>query len=175
MIAAIAPLSSSCDNAPAAGECATAAQAAPALAVSFSKYGITSKGAQAAVIALEAFESGQFKYKMNHYPGVPGQGTRNMMSPTFVSEYATAILGAASVSGAGAPAAVLALVNRNDNDSFGSGAWFLSTKCPAVLAQFASSPDTAWTAYLGSGCIGTSDTSDRDAFWTAAKTALGVQ
>jgi hypothetical protein len=68
-------------------ECATAAQAALALASVFSRYGISNLGAQAAIIAWEAFESAEFRYKINHYPGIPGQGTRCMMMPDFVAEY----------------------------------------------------------------------------------------
>jgi hypothetical protein len=119
------------------------------------------------------YESGSFKYNAKHFPPTPGQGTRNMMSPQFVSEYATDLYGAAKVAAAGSPDAVLALV-QDVNDSCGSGAWFLKTKCPGVLAQFATDPAGAWTAYLGSGCIGTTDTSARDQVWTAAKAALGV-
>ena len=90
-----------------------------------------------------------------------------------MSEYATAVYGAAKVSAAGSPDAVLNLVS-NDADSFASASWFLATKCPNVLAQFDTDLSGAWTAYLGSDCIGTTDTSDRDAFWTAAKKAFGI-
>lgn len=72
---AIAPTSNTCDNPPAAGECATAEQAVPHITKSFDTYGVTSRAEQAAVIALMAFESGDFKYNKNHFPGVPGQGS----------------------------------------------------------------------------------------------------
>jgi hypothetical protein len=173
IIAAIAPNSQSCDNAPAAGECATAAQAAPAFNSAFAKYGINTPGAQAAVIAWEAFESAQFKYKVNKVPGNPGQGTRCMMMPNFVSEYASAAVGAAQVSSAGSPAAILALVNGDDAGSFGGGAWYMSTKCPNLISQFSTSADSAWSTFMTS-CVSTTDTADRDALWTAAKKALGV-
>lgn len=74
-IEAIAPKSASCDNAPAAGECATAAQAATHIANSFKTYKVTSAAEQAAVISLMAFESDDFKYNKNHFPGVAGQGS----------------------------------------------------------------------------------------------------
>jgi len=172
-IVKVAPSSSSCSGAPYAAECITADQAAPAISLSYSTYGVTSPAAQAAVLALMVFESGSFKYNAKHFPPTPGQGTRNMMSPSFVSEYATDLYGAAKVAAAGSPDAVLALV-QDLNDSCGSGAWFLKTKCPGVLTQFASDPEGAWTAYNGPGCIGTTLTADRTAVWTAAKAALGV-
>lgn len=71
----IAPKSSTCDNPPAKGECATADQAAPNIAKSFENYGVTSRAEQAAVIALTAFESEEFRYSRNHFPGVEGQGS----------------------------------------------------------------------------------------------------
>lgn len=71
----IAPKSSSCTNAPAAGECATAAQAAPVINDCFAQYAIDSAGAQAALLGLMAFETGEFKYNRNVYPGIPGQGS----------------------------------------------------------------------------------------------------
>lgn len=71
----IAPSSKTCDNPPAQGECATAKQAAQFTAQSFDTYQITSKAEQAAILSLMAFESDEFKYNKNHFPGVPGQGS----------------------------------------------------------------------------------------------------
>ena len=84
-IETIAPTSNSCDNPPAVGECATAAQAAPNIAKSFDTYSITSRAEQAAVIGLMAFESGDFKYNKNHFPGVPGQGSTFPVSRSLFS------------------------------------------------------------------------------------------
>lgn len=75
-ILAIAPNSQTCDNPPAKGECATAKQAAKFTAQSFDTYQVTSKAEQAAVISLMAFESDDFKYNKNHFPGTPGQGSK---------------------------------------------------------------------------------------------------
>lgn len=75
-IVTIAPKSGSCDDAPAKGECATAKQAAKFTAQSFDTYKVTSKAEQAAIISLMAFESDDFKYNKNHFPGVPGQGSK---------------------------------------------------------------------------------------------------
>jgi hypothetical protein len=173
IIEKINPATSSCAGAAYPDECITAAQAAPAVALSYGTYNIDSPGAQAAVLALMMFESDGFVYDQKHFPPTPGQGTRNMMSPQFVSQYATHLLGAAAVSAAGSPAAVLQLVSGLD-DSCGSGAWFLATVCPGVLAQFATDPEGAWTAYYGSGCISTTLTADRTALWNQAKVLFGV-
>lgn len=74
-ILTIAPTSNTCDNAPAAGECATAKTAAKYTAQSFDTYRVTNKAEQAAVLSLMAFESLDFKYNKNHFPGVAGQGS----------------------------------------------------------------------------------------------------
>lgn len=84
-IEAVAPKSSSCANPDkvAPEECATAAQAAPALTTAFKKYGVTSKAEQAAVLGLIAMESGEFRFSRNHFPspGVEGKGS---MLPFFL-------------------------------------------------------------------------------------------
>lgn len=74
---AISPATASCSGAQSPDECADATQAATALNKAFSTYKITSKGEKAAIVAYEIFESGDFKYKTNHFPGRPGQGTRS--------------------------------------------------------------------------------------------------
>ena len=84
-ILAISPKSSTCDNPPAEGECATAEQAAPFISDSFTTYGIDNVAEQAALISLMAFESGDFKYNRNHFPGVAGQGSTS--SPLFFLTY----------------------------------------------------------------------------------------
>lgn len=76
----IAPTSNTCDNPPAKGECATAKQAATFTSQSFDTYNVTSKAEQAAIISLMAFESDEFKYNKNHFPGVPGQGSTYLHS-----------------------------------------------------------------------------------------------
>lgn len=78
---AIAPNTESCAGADFPEECADASTAATALTKAFNTYNITSKGEQAAIIAYELFESGDFKYNKNHYPGRPGQGTRSKQQP----------------------------------------------------------------------------------------------
>ena len=73
----IAPKSKSCDDAPAKGECATAKIAADYTSQSFNKYKVTNKAEQAAILSLMAFESDDFKYNKNHFPGTPGQGSKS--------------------------------------------------------------------------------------------------
>lgn len=77
----IAPKSTSCDNPPAQGECATGKQAAKFTSQSFDTYKVTNKAEQAAIIALIAFESEDFRYNKNHFPGVAGQGSEYFTYP----------------------------------------------------------------------------------------------
>jgi hypothetical protein len=84
----IAPSSKSCANAPAEGECATAKQAAKFTSQSFDTYKVTSKAEQAAIVSLMAFETEDFKYNKNHFPGVAGQGsefTQTLILPASTS------------------------------------------------------------------------------------------
>jgi hypothetical protein len=74
-ITTIAPKSTSCTDAPAKDECATAKEAAKYTSQSFETYSITSKPEQAAILSLITFESDDFKYNKNHFPGVAGQGS----------------------------------------------------------------------------------------------------
>lgn len=164
------PSSGSCSGAEFPNECATAEQAAPFVAQGWMTYNIKSKGAQAATLALMAYESGEFKFNQAHFPPTPGKGTRNMQSPTFNVKYAASIFGSKASSD---PVTALNSVLPNQY-SFASASWFLATQCPSVLQQFATDPNGAWTAYLGPNCIGTTDNSQRDAYWAKAKAALGV-
>jgi len=171
---AISPATASCSGASFPDECADATQAATALNKSFSTYKITSKGEKAAIVAYELFESGDFKYKKNHFPGRPGQGTRMMAMPPYVEKYATSVAGAAAVTQAKAAGgdagltAVLALVNSDDEKSFGSAAWFVSSVCTAdVRAGLAAGTQDGWHKFL-SDCVGTPADPARDPAWTAA-------
>lgn len=174
----IYPASASCSGADFPEECADAASAAAAFNKSFDTYGITTAGEKAALVAYVGFESVGFKYKKNHSPGRPGQGTRMMAMPNYVAEYATAVTGAeavATASAAGGDAgleAVLALANGDDEKSFGSAAWFYSTKCTAdVKAGLAAETIDGWHNFL-TACIGTELAEARDTPWVAAKAAI---
>ncbi|KAK3713453.1 hypothetical protein LTR37_008411 [Vermiconidia calcicola] len=177
----ISPSTSSCANSPAAGECRTAHQAGPFINISFTNFGIRDFPTQAALLSLILYESGAFKYSKNHFPGVPGQGTRNMQSPEFNLEYATwlatvcANCGISEVEvrraeGEGVEA-VLGLVN-GDEWGLGSAAWFWSTQCdPTVKQGLREGTQEGWEAYL-SQCVGTTATEERTAIWRKAM-ALG--
>lgn len=170
----IAPDTVSCMGAAAPAECAPASVAAPNIEQSFHTFKIESFGAQAALVAIMLFESGDFKYKINHYPGVAGQGTRNMQSPAFNTKYADWIVAngddanitqeSVSAASAQGPANLLNLINT-DKWGFASAAWFVSTQCDASYVQALSDGTQAsFESYL-TGCVGTTATSDRLAGW----------
>ncbi|KAJ4488869.1 hypothetical protein C8J55DRAFT_423313 [Lentinula edodes] len=69
-------------------ECRTAAQALPFVNKGFADYNITTVGEKAALLSLMSFESGGFQFNINHFPGNPGQGTRNLMEFPSVYQYA---------------------------------------------------------------------------------------
>ena len=178
-LVAIAPATASCSGADFPEECADATRAATAINKAFTTYGITSTGEQAALVAYMLFESGNFKYSKNHFPGRPGQGTRMMAMPPFVKKYASSVAGAQAVATAEATGgdaglnAVLALVNSDDEKSFGSAAWFLSTTCSAeVRAGLVAETTEGWHAFL-TQCVETTAAPERDVPWTAAKKFMG--
>lgn len=180
----IAPTSSTCDSAPFPDECRTAAQAGPYLISAMIANSIYSPPELAALLALIAYESGEFKYSHNHFPGRPGQGTRNMQMPNFNLAYAlsldkTKAQAAAIASGREADALsddeknqVLALV-EGDEFGWGSVAWFYNTECAAdVHTAVQAGGKTGWAAYLG--CVGVEESADRDAYWERATAAFGL-
>lgn len=179
-IEAVAPKSSSCANPDevAPEECATAAQAAPALTTAFKKYGVTSKAEQAAVLGLIAMESGEFRFSRNHFPspGVEGKGTRNMQSPDFNKEYAASIdaLKERFEAVKSQPGKVLDLLLEDPAVDFGSGAWFLTTQCEdSVRKNLQSGSEEGWEGYIVD-CVGTEANEERKGYWTAAVKALGA-
>lgn len=102
---------------------------------------------------------------------------RNMQSPTFNSKYASSISelsdSLASVP-AGDVSAVLNVLLSDEKYDFGSAAWFLTTQCgQSVRAELQTGSLSGWQEYI-SGCVGTSVTDDRKAYWTRAVEALGV-
>ncbi|OAL55800.1 hypothetical protein IQ07DRAFT_178956 [Pyrenochaeta sp. DS3sAY3a] len=174
----ISPATASCSGADFPEECADAPTIVDALNKAFETYKITSVGEQAAIVAYELFESGNYKYKKNHFPGRPGQGTRMMAMPPFVEKYATALAGADAVATAKAQGgdaglvAVLDLVNDTEEKSSGSAPWFVSTQCTeAVRAGLAAESVDGWHAFL-TECVGTTLAEERDTPWMAAKQIL---
>ena len=77
----ISPSTRSCDNPPAAGECRTATQATPYIALSFTNFGITAFAEQAALVALMLYESGSFKYSVESLPWCSWSGDTEYAEP----------------------------------------------------------------------------------------------
>ncbi|KAL9013325.1 MAG: hypothetical protein Q9180_009021 [Flavoplaca navasiana] len=172
----MAPNSKTCTGAQFAAECKTAAQAAPFINASFKTYGITSAGEAAALISLMAFESGDFKFNTNHFPGRPGQGTRNMQMPPFNLEYAKSIPALKDgLAKAGTDVKkVLELLTSKGEYDFGSAAWFMKNKCKKEVRDGLKKGTTeAWKMYI-TECIGTTATEERQAGWEKAAKAMGV-
>ena len=100
-----------------------------------------------------------------------------MQSPTYNLKYAQSIpelkpnmtdINTSDVT------AVLKLLTYYSNYDFGSGAWFLATQCDqAVRDGLQSGSAAGFSKYLQ--CIGTTETSDRDAYYQRAKSVLGVK
>ena len=175
-VLSIAPNSGTCDSAPQPSQCRTADQVAPLLNRVFNMYQIASPGEMAAIASLVAFESTDFKYNRNYFPGIPGQGTRNMQSAAFNLVYAQSIPAlSASVAGEStAPNEVLDLLTMNDEYDFGSAAWYLSTQCSESIRDgLQNGSPASWQAYI-SGCVGTTPTPDRQAYWQRAAQAFGA-
>ncbi|KAF5381128.1 hypothetical protein D9757_009421 [Collybiopsis confluens] len=170
-------------------ECRTAAQALPFVNKGFSDYNITSLGEKAAMLSLMAFESGGFQFNVNHFPGRPGQGTRNLMefpsiyqyalSQPFLSHQTLALVPNHTVSNSYAALsnstknAILSLV-LSDNLSFASAMWFYTQSgtgsggkpprgcldMPGMVSGLQAQTEKGWENYIES-CVGTSVTNDR--------------
>jgi len=170
------------------GPCRTAAQIAPLINKSFSKFGFLSRGEQAAIFSLMAFESGNFAFDVNVFPGRPGQGTRNMMMFDFILPYAlqynrSAVRAirsdlspssrASDVTDDAQKNAIRATV-LDDTLSFASAAWFLRTHCSSQIATgLKSETDSAFNAYMGPDCIGAGEDPARLALYKTTLTAMG--
>lgn len=180
----IAPNAASCASAPIASECETANTAAPFLIAAFEKYAIYSAPEMAALISLMAYETDGFQYAINHFPGRPGQGTRNMQMATYNLMYAqsipqlaaplAAITSASSTAGLSDDVldAIRALV-LPDEYAWASAAWFYTTQCDAaVRTALQAGGQAGYEAYLG--CVGTTASQDRLVYWYRANTAFGI-
>ncbi|KKZ60617.1 hypothetical protein EMCG_04718 [[Emmonsia] crescens] len=176
---AIAPRSAQdpcIDNREAMGECRSAAQAAEPILNSFKKYKIESPAEKAALLSLMAFETGDFAYRKNHYPGRPGQGTRNMQMPQSNGAYAESLdeIKNDLAKAKGDVAAVLDLLLKSEDHDFGSAAWFLTTQCtPEVRKRLESGSQEGWEEYL-TGCVHTTVTPQRKGYWERAKKEMKV-
>ncbi len=169
----IAPKSADCKDA--TSECRTAEQIAPAINKAFLEYYTLRPVEMAAIISLEAFESGDFKFSKNHFPGRPGQGTAAMLMPNFVSEYAASIPAIADKAKGKSPEAVLDLVNADDFYNFGAAAWYFREKCrPEIVIGVQSGTEVGWEEYI-KDCLKTTVTPERKAYWLRAVKAFGVE
>jgi len=172
LILAALPATASCPaDAP---ECRTAAQAAPFLIEAMQRYELYTYPEIAAVIALVGFESVNFRYK--HNINNPTQGTSNQMTQRFIVEYAQSIPEIApQVTAAAGDAAKLVDILIDDKYNFGSGPWFLHTKCNAdVRSALQTTPDQGWARYMRE-CVGVDpNQSGRQEVWASAKKAFGI-
>ncbi|KAL7904518.1 hypothetical protein GGI35DRAFT_489754 [Trichoderma velutinum] len=174
----IAPGAGNCTD---TTECRTADQAAPFIAKNMSDYGIFTAPEMAAIISLMAFESVDFKYKHNVSPGRPGQGAANMQMANFNLLYAQNISSTkdhvskyTSTDGLNPDDLnyILSLV-QPDELNFASGAWFYATQCnSSVQEALWADVNTGFYRYMG--CVGTSVTDERLAYFTRAKEAFGL-
>lgn len=99
-----------------------------------------------------------------------------MQSPSYNKKYASSLPSLADQLPAvsNSPADLLDLLRANEAFDFGSGAWFLTTQCPAdVRSALQKGDETGWSRYI-SDCVGTSVTDERKAYWERAVKALGV-
>ncbi|CAM1508861.1 Fc.00g026000.m01.CDS01 [Cosmosporella sp. VM-42] len=175
----IAPKSTSCDAAN--EDCRTGEQAAPWIALGMWQYRIFSTKEMAAIISVIAFESGDFQYKHNLFPGRPGQGTSNMQMAEFNLAYAKQIPELKEKAAKYDSTTGLSDDQLNeilswvtpDEYNFASGAWYYSEHCDDSVSKLLNTnPDKGYEAYL-TECIGTTVTDDRLAYWDRAKEAFG--
>ncbi|KAI2635069.1 hypothetical protein GGS21DRAFT_91151 [Xylaria nigripes] len=174
IIQQIAPTSTTCSE---TSECRTNVQVAPLFNEAVKGL---SPGAAAAVLALTAFESDDYKFKRNKFPGRPGQGTSNMQMINFNVEFAesipellSAITQLGSIDSSDQMKNQLLDLVIDDKFNFRSGPWFLTSQCSkAVVDELASASDKAFADYMA--CVGTTLTPERTAYWTRAKTALNL-
>lgn len=99
-----------------------------------------------------------------------------MQSPSFNDKYASSIpeLADAYAAATGDVAAILNLLLSDEKYDFGSAAWFLTTQCSeSVREALQTGSEQGWEGYI-SGCVGTTVTDDRKAYWSRAVEALGV-
>lgn len=186
IIEAIAPLSKDCSSPPPyignqpKDQCRTAEQLAGSLISAFFTHGVYSVKQMAAVVALMAFESGDFEYKLNQVEAHHGQGTANMQSPAFNLKYGRSIPDLAeqfkqfpaTVDGM-SPEQLdkMVLLLTDDKYNFGSGPWFLMNECGAdVRSLLDSNPDAGFAAYMG--CVGVTVDDKRNQYWQRAKSAF---
>ncbi|KAI9662145.1 MAG: atp4 subunit B of the stator stalk of mitochondrial F1F0 ATP synthase [Alyxoria varia] len=161
----IAPSSGSCSLSQYPQECRTATQALPFIQSSFTKYNIMHPAEQAAVVATTAYESRDFKNNVDHYPGAPGKGARNMQEGRYNLEYARHL---ELYEGEDEEEAAR-LVEGRDDASFGAAAWFLSTVCVEdVRKGLRKRGEEGWVTYV-ERCLGADVSDERREYWRRAR------
>ncbi|KAJ2812094.1 hypothetical protein GGI24_006728 [Coemansia furcata] len=172
------------DGAP-ASECATNRDAVIGINAGIKAFGVTRRGEVVASIAWMMFESGGWKFNINHTPGTPGQGTKCMMMWEFISEYAMylfpddykKLMGTFAASPDTATNAVKTSVMNlvlPNNMSFSAAFWFLVTKAPTYHNNDAKLRDgnmADFQDYVTKG-IGTTWTAERQKIWTDVNKAI---
>ena len=173
LIKSIAPTSNTCEGAKFPTECATAEQATQPLIDAFAKYKITQPGEQASLLAWMVFESGDFKFKINHYGptpgGTPGQGTRCMMSPKFVKEFATTL----SVPDNSDPAALLTAVLEKGGE-YEAASWYYTKYCDDDVKKAVVAGTLDGHKLFMDKCIQTTWTDERQAVWDRTAKAFNL-
>ncbi len=142
-----------------------------------------------AILALMAFETAEFKYNRNHFPGRPGQGTRNMQMGGYNVLYALSIpelqakvkeiagvqgeatLEIANGLGEDVLDKVLELV-LEDKYSWGSALWFYLTYCGDARDAVKTGSEAGFEAYMQ--CVGVTADAERTAYHTRALSAFGL-
>ncbi|KAJ1951164.1 hypothetical protein EC988_004125 [Linderina pennispora] len=172
----------SCRNA--TSECATNSRALEAINHALLKYRISRRSEVVAVLALEAFESASWLYNINHFPdpGRPGQGTRSMLMYNFIEEYAKylyadkarVLLESSGPSPSNATKNAVRELVLGDDDSFGSGFWFLAHEASSYYNNPNKLRDGQWQDfkdYMVNG-VGASWDDARNVTWNAVNDAV---
>lgn len=188
----IAPKSETCAGAKFPEECSTADDAVAPLNAAFAQYEITNPWEITAVLSLIIFETEGFKFAKNHFPGRPGQGTRNMQMWNYNWEYVLSITASDDVALSTAvgnqdkaaisadPDAVsddiknkvLDLLLQEPEAAWSSGAWYLKTHCAEARPTIQKGGAAALSAYLA--CVKTPPAELRMTSFQDTAAALGL-
>ncbi|KAJ3996794.1 hypothetical protein F5050DRAFT_1570794 [Lentinula boryana] len=157
-------------------ECRTAAQALPFVNKGFSDYNITSVGEKAALLSLMSFESGGFQFNINHFPGNPGQGTRNLMEFPAKHKGLTSYASLSSLPNtlSNQTKNAIRAVVLGDGLSFASAMWFYTQSGATQIGQpgqgcsqitglvqgLQAQTEAGWENYI-TNCVGTTVTDER--------------
>ncbi|KAJ1805120.1 hypothetical protein LPJ56_005448 [Coemansia sp. RSA 2599] len=173
----------SCGSASFPEECATNERALPAINAALQRYGVTKRGEVVAVVSLMAYESASWLYNINHWPGRAGQGTRNMQMANFNQEYASflypeqaaEILASAADPASDETANALRELVLNDNDSFGSGFWYLANKAKEYhdTGKIAEDSAEAFKDYVVNG-VGAGWDDARQTIWETVNSGISA-